>query len=464
MNDYPMNTYEIELDNKSNTKTYKLINNQYVPLNAEDYLKIRDVWIENMSKVILSRFYDANKWSIIFTTLSVLSVMISAIVGAFIFVNTNFTKNTNFNQLQTQVVEISGTYNDISISWDGVKNLQNKLCGCGYVGNVLTLTGPAGPAGSTILTGIGSPTNSLGNTGDIYIDSQNYLIYGPKTTNWSILVTIGFPGPQGATGAQGPKGDVGDQGLIGLQGLQGIQGNTGPTGSTGSQGPVGSTGPQGVQGIKGDTGLTGSVGAQGPIGPEGPQGVSGQTGPTGPAGIQGQQGSIGPQGPIGPIGLTGSQGPSGNCSGCAYGNSANCCGKDCIICPLGYFCKYGQCGINVISSNQYNGLSYSCIQGSFTFESCNATCQSTYMGNIQTQMVYISSSTQNSFVTGVCDNSWLSYYWMSDNWYSNGFVMTYTGWYSIQQPNLAVGPCVATESGSWFSSSCTNNFNCLCYG
>jgi hypothetical protein len=115
----------------------------------------------------------------------------------------------------------------------------------------------------TILTGSGAPAAALGASGDLYLDTAAYQIYGPKTaTGWGSPTALQGPkGDTGATGAQGPAGDTG------ATGATGPQGPTGDAGVTGAQGPTGDTGATGPQGPKGDTGDTG---AQGPIGATGP--------------------------------------------------------------------------------------------------------------------------------------------------------------------------------------------------
>jgi len=46
--------------------------------------------------------------------------------------------------------------------------------------------GVPGASGNTILNGSGTPNNTIGNNGDFYIDTTNFLIYGPKTSGvWS---------------------------------------------------------------------------------------------------------------------------------------------------------------------------------------------------------------------------------------------------------------------------------------
>lgn len=73
------------------------------------------------------------------------------------------------------------------------------------------LVGPAGingingAKGSSLLTGVGVPSNSLGENGDTYIDKNAAQIYGPKSSGiWGY--GIGFAGPAGARGPLGPAG------------------------------------------------------------------------------------------------------------------------------------------------------------------------------------------------------------------------------------------------------------------
>jgi hypothetical protein len=406
-----------------------------------DIIKIRDLWFNDNVESTIIRILDKHKWKIIITIVTGLSALLSAIIGAYVFVTSNFVDNLNYNNMQVTVSSIKSTCDQIQVAWNGVSNLQDRLCGCGYVGNVLTLTGPPGQNGATIITGSGPPSINQGLNGDIYIDTNSNYIYGPKSGNWSFLVSIGLPGP------------IGQQGLIGIQGIQGPTGLIGPRGETGSQGPVGPIGP---------TGLQGSMGLIGP------QGVVGQTGSTGQQGVQGAQGVQGPQGVQGVAGPIGLMGPPGNCTGCAYGNSDNCCGVSCVVCPLSLSCIHGQCGKLVNAVNVYDGLSYTCAQGSFTYNQCNTICSTMFVGNMSSSMVYIGSSNQFQFTTGVCSSSWLSYIWNGNNYYSNGFVMTYSDW-AGGEPNLSTGICVVyymgLESGiiQWSSSNCYSTSNCLCY-
>jgi hypothetical protein len=160
----------------------------------------------------------------------------------------------------------------------------------------------------TILTGSGAPAAALGTSGDLYLDTATYQIYGPKTSGgWGSPTSL--QGPKGDTGAQGPAGATGATGAQGPQGTNGatwfadagapttlgnngdlylntltgdvcqmegvawtpianLTGPQGDTGASGAQGPKGDSGASGAQGPKGDTGAQGAIGATGPAGPD----------------------------------------------------------------------------------------------------------------------------------------------------------------------------------------------------
>jgi len=184
------------------------------------------------------------------------------------------------------------------------------------------------PSGaSPVLAGPTAPTGGVGNVGDIFLETSNAILYGPKTaTGWAATGIDLSQGPTGATGIIGPTGSVG---------------STGPTGNTGgiAFAATGATAPalttpgaiwldttngryfvryesQFIEiGVQGEAGPTGSVGATGPsvTGPTGAAStVTGPTGSTGPAStVTGPTGSVGPTGPSGgPTGSTGPTGPS----------------------------------------------------------------------------------------------------------------------------------------------------------
>ena len=59
-------------------------------------------------------------------------------------------------------------------------------------GTPINLRGSSGTAGSKIHAGTGSPTQSIGDNGDWYIDTQNKKLYGPKTDQgWGSGLALG---------------------------------------------------------------------------------------------------------------------------------------------------------------------------------------------------------------------------------------------------------------------------------
>ena len=152
--------------------------------------------------------------------------------------------------------------------------------------------------GVQLFAGEGVPSSTLGEAGDVYVDTSNYDFYGPKDTDgWGLPSSL-----------KGPLGQVGPQGD---DGIQGPRGETGPPGATGPQGDTGATGPQGPQGERGPQGDTGATGPQGAIGPTGATGATGARGEPGPRGDTGATGPQGSTGPTGATGATGATGPTG---------------------------------------------------------------------------------------------------------------------------------------------------------
>lgn len=79
-------------------------------------------------------------------------------------------------------------------------------------------TGSPGQDGTSILSGVGAPTNSLGKDGDLYFETSNKFIFGPKANGaWPLPGTslTGATGPQGPTGPVGPAGPAGPAGESG---------------------------------------------------------------------------------------------------------------------------------------------------------------------------------------------------------------------------------------------------------
>ncbi len=104
---------------------------------------------------------------------------------------------------------------------------------------------PVGTIGNTLLNGTGSPTVTVGNIGDFYLDVASIKLYGPKTTLGWPESFVSLVGPQGEQGPQGPQGNPGAAGATGPQGAQG------PQGEKGEQGEKGAAGADGQDGIDG---------------------------------------------------------------------------------------------------------------------------------------------------------------------------------------------------------------------
>ncbi|MFI7096422.1 hypothetical protein [Streptomyces lydicus] len=51
-------------------------------------------------------------------------------------------------------------------------------------GNYVTVAGPAGADGRTILSGTSAPGSGVGANGDFFIDTASWTIYGPKASGW----------------------------------------------------------------------------------------------------------------------------------------------------------------------------------------------------------------------------------------------------------------------------------------
>ncbi len=194
--------------------------------------------------------------------------------------------------------------------------------------------GVDGTNGHSLLIGSGTPDASLGNPGDVYVDSDGFDVYVNLAGTWTSEGNI--KGAKGDQGEIGPQGPIGPRGLAGADGTNGAPGAPGTDGRNGVDGVNGLDGTNGVDGTNGLDGTNGrsllsgagtpdnaagadgdtyidatsgavytkSAGAWGlPIGNikgvKGDIGLTGATGATGPTGAPGADGSTGPQGPAG---------------------------------------------------------------------------------------------------------------------------------------------------------------------
>ena len=204
--------------------------------------------------------------------------------------------------------------------------------------------GPQGPAGQNTqwLNGAGPPGSSIGNTGDMFLDTSAEDIYKKTSSGWGSPVTNikGPAGPTGATGSAGANGATWSSGTVVPTGgnngdfylksdTDDIYKNTNGSWSVvtnikGLTGPVGAAGPTGSTGPTGANGATWSSGTAVPTGGNSGdfylktdtddiykntsgtwtvitniKGLTGSTGSTGPAGINGATWSSGTAVPTG---------------------------------------------------------------------------------------------------------------------------------------------------------------------
>lgn len=68
----------------------------------------------------------------------------------------------------------------------------------------LSIPGPQGPIGKSLLNGTSAPAANLGSDGDFYLRTSTMTIYGPKSNGaWGSGTSL--VGPQGDSGAAGPS-------------------------------------------------------------------------------------------------------------------------------------------------------------------------------------------------------------------------------------------------------------------
>jgi hypothetical protein len=181
-----------------------------------------------------------------------------------------------------------------------------------------------------VLAGTAAPTGGIGNVGDLFIDTTNKLLYGPKAVGgWPSGPVDLSNGPTGSTGPTAPASVLsvgavatGVSASVTITGVAPSQtisfvipSITGPTGAS-IVGPTGSTGAAST--VTGPTGAASTV--TGPSGSVGSTGATGSTGAastvTGPAGAIGSTGAPGAAstvtGPTGefPFAATGPTAPS----------------------------------------------------------------------------------------------------------------------------------------------------------
>jgi len=153
------------------------------------------------------------------------------------------------------IVDSVITGSDATVKLENWDNTHSFPQGIWYV-RCITIAQDAPVAVPTIflrrpvlLTGSGAPSDLIGVNGDVYIDTTNDILYGPKANDV-------WPTP-------------GDN-LVGAQGATGPQGSTGPQGATGPQGDdsieISPTPPSNTDILWVDTSATSTAGVTGPTG------------------------------------------------------------------------------------------------------------------------------------------------------------------------------------------------------
>jgi len=96
--------------------------------------------------------------------------------------------------------------------------------------------GTNGTNGTTVLNGTGTPGASLGNNGDLYLDTAANVLYGPKAAGEWPTTGTSLVGPQGSAGATGATGAPGTNGTNGTNGNTILNGTGGPLSTLGNDG------------------------------------------------------------------------------------------------------------------------------------------------------------------------------------------------------------------------------------
>lgn len=106
---------------------------------------------------------------------------------------------------------------------------------CRKTERAVALTSTTSQATPAIRYGEGAPVPTVGLDGDFYVDTTNYVFYGPKVAgNWGVGQSL--IGPQGQPGQPGAAGQPGAPGAAGAPGTPGAQGDPGAAGGFGAYG------------------------------------------------------------------------------------------------------------------------------------------------------------------------------------------------------------------------------------
>ena len=184
----------------------------------------------------------------------------------------------------------------------------------------VALVGAAGANGAngySVLSGKGAPALTTGQIGDFYIDTDGVILYGAKTsagwptTGISLIGATGSPGQNGATGATGATGSAGQNGATGAQGVAGFSIRSGQGAPSASEGNVGDIYVDVTNGRLYAAKTTSGWNYSNYSSLVGSTGATGATGAAGQNGATGATGATGAAGQNGATGATGAAGQNG---------------------------------------------------------------------------------------------------------------------------------------------------------
>jgi hypothetical protein len=218
-------------------------------------------------------------------------------------------------------------------------DLFNKVSG-GWVA-ALNLRGPAGSAASNLLRGAGAPAAGLGSSGDMYINISNGDLWSNANGTWAIATNLQGPAgiaPQFINGAADPasttQSNNGDEYLNTTSGDLFAKASGTWTKIANIKGPAfaqyrsGAGVPSSSLGSNGDEYVNSQNGDLYSKSNNAWAFVVNLAGPTGPTGPQGVTGPVGAKGATGATGLTGPTGPTGVQGATGSQGAAGTNGKD----------------------------------------------------------------------------------------------------------------------------------------
>ena len=210
------------------------------------------------------------------------------------------------------VSDVNDLYADLSLTLVSGEENNNTISNGDYISISSLSTDGTNVHPNQLRHGAGVPANSLGNDGDFYLDTETYILYGPKSSgSWSGTGQE-LIGADGAHGVHGTDNDISFDGTNITITTTTYNENNSPTIST--EGPINLKGDTGEKGSKGSTIINGTGTPDSNEGRDGDYYIDNSTqtlyvkaggtwsslfvikGDSGQAGQQGQRGEQGVQG------------------------------------------------------------------------------------------------------------------------------------------------------------------------